>query len=237
MNRTRSAIAALAVGAALVAPAAVLATDLHQTPPITASSQTPACDGSEDLAAGEVLWHFILTGAESTGAQITAEFKDFGVVGPQSADKVSGNATHFNIVTNTGLDEQLLSASTDIDGDLLNLSHVCYGPVESESVPVESESVPVESESVPVESAPVESTPVESTPVESTPVESAPVESEVPSGSVEAETGTPAVTPPPTDALSGGTRSGDVTSLILLLASIALVGALSADRARARARR
>ena len=76
-------------------------------------------------------------------------------------------------------------------------------PVESASIPVESASIPVESASIPVESA-------------SIPVESASIPTD-PSGSVDAETGTPEITPPPTDiAGNSNTPSGGAWQLILI---------------------
>ncbi len=113
------------LGAAIVGPTGALATDLHQTPPITASELPSSCDGSEGITPGQVYWHFVLIDAEDAGAKLTATFQHAGVFASVAAYKVSGNATHFAVVTPT--DDTLLAASTDIDGDKLNLSHVCYG--------------------------------------------------------------------------------------------------------------
>jgi hypothetical protein len=62
---------------------------------------------------------------------------------------------------------------------------------------------------------------------------------ETPEGSVESETGTPSehLTPPPTDTLGDGAQTSDPTTLLLLIAAIALGAGLSVDRARAKARR
>ena len=126
MTRTAGwlAVAGL-LGAAVIGPTAALATDLHQTPPITASDLNSQCDGSEGITQGQVYWHFVLVDAETTGAKLTATFKSAGTFADVASYKVAGNATHFAIVTPT--DDTLLAASTDIDGSKLNLSHVCYG--------------------------------------------------------------------------------------------------------------
>ena len=64
---------------------------------------------------------------------------------------------------------------------------------------------------------------------------SEPAEEEAPSGEVEGETGAPQVTPPATDTVSpAGERTGDPSALLVALAALAIVGGLSADRARAR---
>ena len=89
-------------------------------------------------------------------------------------------------------------------------------PVESASVPVESESIPVESASIPVESA---SVPVES---ESIPVESASIPTD-PSGSVDAETGTPEITPPSTDVIGSDSGSTPGAGWQLLLVALAAI--------------
>jgi hypothetical protein len=65
-----------------------------------------------------------------------------------------------------------------------------------------------------------------------------PAEEPTPGGEVEGATGAPDVTPPATDTVvAGDERSGDPSMLLLALAAAAIVGGLSADRARARARR
>ena len=84
------------------------------------------CDGSENLAPGEVLWHFVLVQTTSGGinSQLTACFQNAGCQ-TVSAAKVVGGVIHFNIITPTA--DVLLSACTDAVGASLNLSHVCGG--------------------------------------------------------------------------------------------------------------
>jgi hypothetical protein len=211
----RTFIATLFLGAALAAPTAVLANDLHQSPPISwddAGFQGSAgdCDGV-DLKPGQVLWHFVhtKTDAGDLPASIDAQFGTGPVA--DGGQVHGGSIVMYELVTDQ---TTLEGASDSIHNDgLLNLSHICSAADEaSESVPVETESVPVETESVPVE----------------TPV-----------GSVEAETGTPheGLTPPPTDTLADGTQTSDPTTALLLIAAIALGAGLSVDRARAKARR
>ena len=129
------------------------------------------------------------------------------------------------------------SASVPVESESIPVESASI-PVESASIPVESASVPVESASIPVESA---SVPVESAsiPVESAsvPVESAsiPVESTDPSGSVDAETGTPEITPPPTDiAGSANTPSGSGWQLILVGLAALMATALIVTPSRKR---
>ncbi|MEW6225228.1 MAG: hypothetical protein AB1627_11425 [Chloroflexota bacterium] len=64
---------------------------------------------------------------------------------------------------------------------------------------------------------------------------SQPAEEQTPGGEVEGETGAPQVTPPATDTIAPASeRTGDPSALLLALAALAIVGGLSADRARAR---
>ena len=140
-----------------------------------------------------MVWHFVLTSPDADSGHLTATFDKAGDVTVENADSPAA-VLHFYVWT--GHDTLLDAETTDVDGNLLNLSHICAGKeVESESVPVETESVPVETESAPVEteSAPVET---ESAPVET---ESVPVETEtVPAetATVPAEDPTSALTAP-----------------------------------------
>ena len=103
----------------------VVGTSLHQTTPI--SWDDPEFQGTEeecaevDLAAGQVLWHFVLVQTNAASATLTAEFEDEGTVTTPSYKK-SGKVLHFNIITGQ---DTLWGASTDAVGELLNLSHIC----------------------------------------------------------------------------------------------------------------
>ena len=241
------------LGAALLAPSAALATDLHASQQGTAwndpqfQGSAEDCDGLK-LGPGDVVWHFVLTSPDADSGHLTATFDKAGDVTVENADSPAA-VLHFYVWT--GHDTLLDAETTDVDGDLLNLSHICAGKeVESESVPVETESVPVETQ--PAESHPVET---ESAPVEtaSVPVEtkSAPVETEsvpvatgshgVPEGSVEAATGTPKedVTPPSTDTLTpaNNTPSNDGWQLVLIALAALLATALILTPASRKVRR
>ncbi len=187
------------LGAALLVPSAALATDLHDSQQGTSwndpqfQGSARECDGLK-LGPGDVVWHFVLTSPEGDSGHLTATFEKAGDVTVENADS-SAAVLHFYVWT--GHDTLLDAETTDVDGNNLNLSHICSGkevetesvPVETESVPVETESVPVETESVPVEteSVPVET---ESVPVEteSVPVETESVPVETESVPVETET-------------------------------------------------
>ena len=248
------------LGAALLAPSAALATDLHASQQGTAwndqgfQGSAGDCDGLK-LGPGDVVWHFVLTSPEGDSGHLTATFDKAGDVTVENADSPAA-VLHFYVWT--GHDTLLDAETTDVDGNLLNLSHICAGKeVESESVPVETESHPVETQ--PAESHPVET---ESVPVETetAPVETAtvPVETEsipavtpcadctpathgVPEGSVEAATGTPKedVTPPSTDALTpaNNTPSNDGWQLVLIALAALLATALILTPASRKVRR
>jgi hypothetical protein len=240
------------LGAALLAPSAALATDLHASQQGTAwndpqfQGSAEDCDGLK-LGPGDVVWHFVLTSPDADSGHLTATFDKAGDVTVENADSPAA-VLHFYVWT--GHDTLLDAETTDVDGNLLNLSHICAGKeVESESVPVETESVPVETH--PAESHPVEteSAPVEtaSVPVEtaSVPVETASVPATashgVPEGSVEAATGTPKedVTPPSTDALTpaNNTPSNDGWQLVLIALAALLTTALILTPASRKVRR
>ena len=245
------------LGAALLAPSAALATDLHTSQQGTAwndqefQGSAADCKGLE-LGPGDVVWHFVLTSPDADSGHLTATFDKAGDKTVENADSPAATL-HFYVWT--GHDTLLDAETTDVDGNLLNLSHICAGKeVESESVPVETASVPVETESVPVET---ESVPVET---ESVPVETATVPAEtesvpavtpcadctpathsVPEGSVEAATGTPKedVTPPSTDTLTpaGSTPSNDGWQLVLIALAALLATALVLTPATRKVRR
>lgn len=111
------------------AGAITVGTNLHQTPPI--SSTDPAFQGDTtecaglNLAAGQVLWHFVLvqTTAPLAGSQLHATFTSGSIT--VDAAKKSGGVLHFNVITGA---DTLTGAYTNAIGKLLNLSHICQGP-------------------------------------------------------------------------------------------------------------
>ena len=206
-----------------------------------------------------MVWHFVLTSPDADSGHLTATFDKAGDKTVENADSPAA-ALHFYVWT--GHDTLLDAETTDVDGNLLNLSHICAGKeVESESVPVETESVPVETESAPVEteSAPVEteSFPSRQRAFRSRPRpfpprpppsrdrdpvrDCTPATHGVPEGSVEAATGTPKedVTPPSTDTLTpaGSTPSNDGWQLVLIALAALLASALVLTPATRKVRR
>ena len=210
------------LGAALLAPSAALATDLHASQQGTAwndqefQGSAADCDGLE-LGPGDVVWHFVLTSPDADSGHLTATFDKAGDKTVENADSPAA-ILHFYVWT--GHDTLLDAETTDVDGNLLNLSHICAGKeVESESVPVETASVPVETASpsrsrpsrspsrpraVPVETATVPGRDRDASPAVTPCADCTPATHGVPEGSVEAATGTPKedVTPPSTDTLT-----------------------------------
>jgi hypothetical protein len=125
-----AAVAAITLSLALTMRVA-LANDLNQDPGQDGISwDDPAFQGSDEdcanagLEPGQVLWHFIHTGTDSSDlpSELTAEFADAGVV--KADGFVNGNSVvMYNIITDQ---DSLLSASDDIQNDgNLNLSHIC----------------------------------------------------------------------------------------------------------------
>ena len=232
-------------GALLIAAVSpVAANGLHQTPPISwnAGGYTDDCTDVE-LSSGQVLWHFVQTGTDEASGELTATFTTAGEVSVDSY-KHSGKVLHWQIITGH---DTLLTASSDIENDgNLNLSHICVGPDGSEepsSTPSEEpSSTPSEEPSSTPSEEPSEepsSTPSEepsSTPSE----EPSSTPSDEPTGETEAETGTPSVTLPPTDAVDGGsngmTGTGISIALLGLAALIAIVMLATPASAVARGR-
>ena len=252
------------LGAALLAPSAALATDLHASQQGTAwndqefQGSAGDCDGLE-LGPGDVVWHFVLTSPDADSGHLTATFDKAGDITVENADSPAA-VLHFYVWT--GHDTLLDAETTDVDGNLLNLSHICAGKeVESESVPVETASVPVEtsrprdrrvrpgrdrdgprrdrdrSRSRPRPFPPRPRAVPAVTPC----ADCTPATHGVPEGSVEAATGTPKedVTPPSTDTLTpaNNTPSNDGWQLVLIALAALLATALILTPASRKVRR
>jgi ABC-type glycerol-3-phosphate transport system substrate-binding protein len=132
IRRLAALIAAASMVLMISAP--VYANDLHQTPPITADD--PAFQGDDTdcggltLAPGEVLWHFVHTGTDGTDlpSTLTATFQDAGTITVNGYSNGNGSAeVMYDITTTTGTDTLLSASDTIVDGNLLNLSHICQG--------------------------------------------------------------------------------------------------------------
>jgi hypothetical protein len=226
MNTTRKAgwlATATLLGAALIAPSAALAITGHQDFPIAWNAS--GFDDEEcaeiKLAPGQVYWHFVQTQTDVTDPadallNIDIAGTDSDVVG-LAAYKVSGGVVHWEATTpQITLD----GISSNIDGDgNLNISHICVGPEEESASP--SDEVQSEAPSDEVQSE-------------------APSPPDGPKGSVDAETGTPEVTPPSTDSIGGGTTSspsGSGWQLILVAVAAILATALIVTPASRKSRR
>jgi hypothetical protein len=129
VRRLGAVVVAFGLLLALAAP--VFATDLNPSHVGAIGSQFQQgedCD-SLDLEPGSVLWHFVLTDPAATSGNLTATFETAGTIGPvANGDPQEATVLHFYITTPT--DDKLLSASTDVSGGNLNLSHTCFEPGE-----------------------------------------------------------------------------------------------------------
>jgi hypothetical protein len=217
----RTAIAGVLLGAALIAPTAALAAEGPEVAPMTVGSNEDPQNITECPAG--TTFAFVDSGEQAADG-ITVELVydagtktvDFVVTGGVALHAFVKGGPAYNWYDYTGLGgvahDDGLVAPDNGSGDPAGLSHalVCVEEVE------EVEEEPSEPAEEPFE----------------------PADEETPSGEVEGATGAPDVTPPATDtAALGGERSGDPSMLLLALAAAAIVGGLSADRARARARR
>src|SRR5262245_32611195 len=122
----------LAMAALGPAASATLANDLHQDPPISWNATGFGGEDCKDVAAGDVLWHFVQTKVSDniSSGKLTAEFDDAGVITVDSYKK-AGGVLHWAITTGH---DTLLSAESDVDSEgNLNLSHICVGPEKSEA--------------------------------------------------------------------------------------------------------
>lgn len=88
------------------------------------------CDDFEDLGIeigeGEVGVHFILTQPEAASGELDAVFSTDTAENVANTPKGAG-ALHFYVVITGDLDTVIVSATTDVDGDNLVVSHVCGG--------------------------------------------------------------------------------------------------------------
>ena len=92
-------------------------TSLAQTPPISFGDP----EFTEDCSpVGN--WHFVLVQTTAASGTITATFE--GGVFVVGSSKKTGGTLHFNVPAG---DDTLLSATTDVVGARLNLSHICGG--------------------------------------------------------------------------------------------------------------
>jgi hypothetical protein len=79
-----------------------------------------------EIGAGEIGVHFVLTGASADSGKLTASFSTDSFADLDSSKSAGGTVHWYAVITGDG-DTTLDSASTDIDGNLLVLSHSCAG--------------------------------------------------------------------------------------------------------------
>jgi hypothetical protein len=200
--RTGARLAAAALlGAALVAPQAAFAQDGNQTN-VSSEGRESDCTGGpggSDITPGTGQIAWLFVHA-STSATSGTLTAHFETAGTIQASGYVQGGLKYVIVTDRP--ELLESFSDDVAGGVLNLSHTCYGP-EPEVTPTPEPEV----------------TPTPEPEVTPTPA---------PTGTVEAVTGTPRVTPPSTDATIGGGSTGTGGLPIVL---VAIGGILAASLA------
>ena len=117
----------LALGIAGVA----LATDLNTGQVGKAlSTFDQDCTGFPlEVGEGEIGVHFVLTSPESQSGNLTAAFSNpVSAVGPvANGEPQEAAILHFYVVITGDLNTVIDSASTDTQGNKLNISHVCAG--------------------------------------------------------------------------------------------------------------
>jgi hypothetical protein len=224
--------AAGVLGAALLLPAAAYAQTGNQE---DVSSEGRASDctggpGGSTITPGtnEVTWLFVHAGTDETSGTLTAMFAGAGTVQVQSY--IQGGIKY--LIT-TGRPETLVSFSDTIEGGVLTLSHTCYGPTPTPTPTVAPTPTPTIE---PTPTPTIEPTPtptIEPTPTptveptktpepEVTPTPTvAPTPTPAPSGTVEAETGTPRITPPSTDSGVGNGGPNGTGGLPIVLVALA----------------
>jgi hypothetical protein len=124
----RLGVMAMAMGLVLMVAAPAWANDLHQADQLPIASTTASFQGTTDecaaanLQPGQVLWHFLHVGADLPGT-LTATFQNAGTQTATGYD--NGTNVGYDIIT--GPDTLLSASDTIVDGNLLNLSHICDG--------------------------------------------------------------------------------------------------------------
>ena len=93
-----------------------------------------------EIGAGEVGVHFVLTGATADSGLLSASFSTDSFTDLASSKSAGGTVHWYAVITGDG-DTTLDSASTDITGDNLVLSHTCFGEEVSSSTTSFSSSV------------------------------------------------------------------------------------------------
>jgi hypothetical protein len=97
-----------------------------------AGTEQECADFPLEIGAGEIGLHFVLTGASADSGLLSASFSTDSFVNEPS-DKSAGPVVMWDVVITGDGDTTLDSASTDITGDQLVLSHSCAGEESSSS--------------------------------------------------------------------------------------------------------
>jgi hypothetical protein len=174
---------------------------------------TADCDAFPlEIGPGEVGVHFVLTGATADSGLLTASFSTDSFT-DLASDKTAGPVVMWDAVITGDGDTTLDSASTDISGDQLVLSHTCFGEVSSSSTTSfesseESSTTSVESSTTSFESSEESTTDVQSSS----------------STTSFSDSVSDTTSQPPTDTI-GNTGSGQQSSgLWMLLAALGVLG-------------
>jgi hypothetical protein len=129
----RNKILAL-IGAGVLAMGVVgtaLATELQENQAgKTLGSFNEDCDNFGEIGAGEIGVHFVLNGASAESGLLSADFSTDSFT-DEPSDKGNNGTVHWWVVITGDADTVLNSASTDIDGNNLVLSHICAGDEET----------------------------------------------------------------------------------------------------------
>ena len=88
--------------------------------------ETACADFPLEIGAGEIGVHFVLTQAEADSGLLSASFSTDSFTDLASSKSAGGTVHWYAVITGDG-DTTLDSASTDINGDNLVLSHACAG--------------------------------------------------------------------------------------------------------------
>jgi len=121
----------------------------------TLGSFTNDCEGwpeGNPVGAGQIGVHFVLTtpDGDATSANLTAAFSNPSTsVGPVANTAHPSTTLHFYVVITGDGNTTIDSASTDVDGGNLNVSHVCAG----ESVPTATPGAPTPTPTFDLETA------------------------------------------------------------------------------------
>jgi hypothetical protein len=140
MKRSKFTAIAAASALALSVAGLAFATDLLEGQEgMALSTFNQDCTDFEDLGleigAGEIGVHFVLTSPEADSGVLAADFSTDNVSGVASVKHGNSDVLHFYVVITGDLTTTVTSASTDVAGNNLVISHVCAGEAEVTEAP------------------------------------------------------------------------------------------------------